>query len=207
MMKLCLLLQLALTLLPGIAGATGELCAPYRTGVGELLPGASELVETRPFDYEIRDRDGRLLGRLLLEPFGEEERAMGYAGTIPVALCLDARDRAVGVLPGPNQETPRYLKKLAENRFFERWNGLTLEQIAGREVDAVTGATFSSEAIRYGVRKLAERHLAATPQSPPGPIGEWLWPGVLLLGAAGYLLYRFRRGAKGRCCGCHGGGN
>ena len=64
-----------------------------------------------------------------------------------------------GVLIGKNAETRRYLNRIRRAKFLERWNGLSMEELPGKEIDAVTGATLSCDAISHGVRRLAERCL------------------------------------------------
>ena len=41
---------------------------------------------------------------------------------------------------------------MKEEKLFERWNGLTAADAAALEVDIVSGATYSSDAIIHNVR-------------------------------------------------------
>lgn len=106
-----LLLPALLLFSLGAAPQEEDPTAPYLAGVKERFSGFEELKQTAPFDYSVRGEGGRELGRLLLES-GDSERKTGYAGPIPVALCLGSDGRIIGVLTGPNQETPRYLRML-----------------------------------------------------------------------------------------------
>ena len=132
-------------------------------------------------------------------------RKTEYAGPIPVALCLGSDGRIIGVLTGPNQETPRYLRMLEKKGFFERWNGMTLEEAAERQVDAVTRATYSSDAILHGVRQAAKYHFEAAKRKHSSAGNDWnglLLSAVVLLSAAIYLLCDFRRRLKRETSSC-----
>lgn len=125
-----------------------------------LLPGAAEVTPSGEGIYTVRDAKRNTIGTLYLERISDDERPMGYAGTIEIAVLFGKDSTVAGVLIGKNQETPSFLNRLRAAKFPERWNGLRMEEIPGREIDAVTGATYSSTAIRTGVRKLAEHYLA-----------------------------------------------
>ena len=49
-----------------------------------------------------------------------------------------------------NDETPRYFKRASE--VLDSWNGLSVKAASKLEVDAVSGATYSSQAIVKNVR-------------------------------------------------------
>ena len=51
-----------------------------------------------------------------------------------------------------NQETPKYLVKV-KNALENAWDGLTVKEAKAKKVDAVTGATYTSEAIIKNVQK------------------------------------------------------
>ncbi len=125
-----------------------------------LLPGAAEVTPSGEGIYTVRDAKRNTIGTLYLERISDDDRPMGYAGTIEIAVLFGKDSTVAGVLIGKNQETPSFLNRLRAAKFPERWNGLRMEEIPGREIDAVTGATYSSTAIRTGVRKLAEHYLA-----------------------------------------------
>ena len=124
----------------------------------KLFPDYAELLPCGGPDCRILAADGTELGMLLLEN-GDTERTTAFADTIELALALRADGTVAGILIGANQETPAYLDFVREAPFFSSWNGLTPKQALFREVDAVTGATYSSRAIRAGVRRIAERYL------------------------------------------------
>ena len=109
--------------------------------------------------YNILNQKGDFLCRIYLEKTGNDKRKVGYAGPIEVALLTDQNNKATGIILGKHQETPDFIDMLYDEGFPDSWNGLDLKDIPDHEVEAVTGATFSSEAIKSGIRHLAADHL------------------------------------------------
>jgi uncharacterized protein with FMN-binding domain len=76
----------------------------------------------------------------------------GYNGPTPLVIYLKDK-KVVKVEALPNKETPQYFLLLEDEKFFSRWNGLTASEAAELEVDTVSGATWSSDAVIHNVRK------------------------------------------------------
>jgi len=117
-------------------------------------------------------RDGRLLGKTLgKDPVKESVKpaetmvtagdtvvinttalgsgVQGYAGTVPLEIyVVDGRVADIKALD--NLETPDFFKRAAQ--LFDNWIGLTTKQALKLKVDAVSGATFTSNAIIANVR-------------------------------------------------------
>lgn len=75
----------------------------------------------------------------------------GYSGPVPLKIYIK-KNKIEKIEVLKNQETPKYLvkvKKAIENA----WDGLTVKEAKAKKVDAVTGATFTSEAIIKNVQK------------------------------------------------------
>ena len=128
--------------------------------IRKRLPGAAKYEPAADGTCTIRDENGKIVGTLYLERISDDDRQMGYAGTIEIAVVFDPAGKVAGVLLGRNQETPSFLNRVRAAKFLDQWNGLRMEEILDKQVDTVTGATYSSSAIRTGVRKLAESYLA-----------------------------------------------
>ena len=75
----------------------------------------------------------------------------GYNGPTPVLITLK-EGKVAKVQALTNQESPGYFELLVEEKLFDRWNGLTAADAAALEVDIVSGATYSSDAIIHNVR-------------------------------------------------------
>lgn len=80
--------------------------------------------------------------------------ARGYRGTTPLEVTIK-KGKIIKVVALPNRETPRYFSKLAKADFFSKWDGVKVNKAATMEVDAVTGATYSSEAVVANVKAAA----------------------------------------------------
>ncbi len=76
----------------------------------------------------------------------------GYNGPTPLVIYLKDK-KVVKVEALPNRETPQYFLLLEDEKLFSRWNGLTASEAAELEVDTVSGATWSSDAVIHNVRK------------------------------------------------------
>ena len=73
----------------------------------------------------------------------------GYAGPVPVEVKV-VNNEVKEVKALENDETPRYFKRASE--VLDSWNGLSVKAAGKLEVDAVSGATYSSQAIVKNVR-------------------------------------------------------
>ena len=47
-----------------------------------------------------------------------------------------------------NQETPRFAQRVVEGGLYDAWNGLTVDEALGKDVDAVSGATYTSNGVK-----------------------------------------------------------
>lgn len=74
----------------------------------------------------------------------------GYAGPTPVEIQFKG-DVIMKVVPLKNNETPRFFE-LVEQNLLPKFKKMTVKNYSSEKVDAVTGATFSSNAIKENVR-------------------------------------------------------
>lgn len=73
----------------------------------------------------------------------------GYKGYTPVRITI-RQDKVVRVDALPNQETPQYFEMA--KTLLKNFEGKTVKQAAKMKVDAVSGATYSSEALIGNVK-------------------------------------------------------
>lgn len=85
-----------------------------------------------------------------------DEGIRGFAGPTHVYIAVGHDGRIIGVIADDNAESPEFFGKLKDAHFFDNWNGLTLAEAASKEVDAVTGATYSSRGIADAVKATAQ---------------------------------------------------
>lgn len=94
---------------------------------------------------------------------------LGYGGTVPLEIYVTA-GRIDSVKSLPNNETRDVFQRLYDEGLMSAWNGRTLEEAATLEVDGITGATYSSEAVKANVKSGVEYALGskAKPSASPG---------------------------------------
>lgn len=84
---------------------------------------------------------------------------IGYNGPTPVEIVV-YKGVITEINALPNQETPRFMKRVLDSGLLGRLDGKTLEEASQTQLDAVTGATFTSETlienIRLGLEKAQE---------------------------------------------------
>lgn len=77
---------------------------------------------------------------------------IGYNGTTPLEIKL-VDGVIVGVKALPNSETPRFFQRVQKSSLFTAPIGKTPAQVLETHLDAVSGATFSSEAVIENLRR------------------------------------------------------
>ena len=75
----------------------------------------------------------------------------GYVGCTPVKVYIKA-DKVLRVEALENEETPKYFD-MVEKGLLKKWNGKPVATAEKLKVDAVSGATVSSEAVIENVRR------------------------------------------------------
>ena len=75
----------------------------------------------------------------------------GYNGAVPVKIYIK-KNKIEKIEVLKNQETPKYLA-MVKKSLLNAWDGLTIKEAKAKKVDAVTGATFTSEALIENVNK------------------------------------------------------
>jgi len=104
---------------------------------------------------EVYDSNKKLLGYALYSK-PASDGIKGYAGETPVMIALSTKKVILGVYLLQNQETPGFAKRVEDAGFYKNWNGLTVKKALKKEVDAVSGATFTSMAVAKSVRAALE---------------------------------------------------
>ena len=97
--------------------------------------------------YEVKDAKGNKLGTVLFSsPYSDNVK--GFNGPTPLLIALDAEGRIKDVVLLENQETPKFAQRVVEGGLYEAWNGLTADEALGKDVDAVSGATYTSTGVK-----------------------------------------------------------
>ncbi len=74
----------------------------------------------------------------------------GYLGNTPLKIYI-TNNKIDKIEALPNKETPKYFLKV-KNQLLNKWDGMTVNKAINAKVDGVTGATYSSDAVKKNVR-------------------------------------------------------
>lgn len=75
----------------------------------------------------------------------------GFRGNTPLNIYIKA-GKVVKVEALANQETPNFFSKVKQG-LLQKWNGMKVTKASNTTVDGVTGATFSSKAVKENVKR------------------------------------------------------
>ena len=82
---------------------------------------------------------------------------IGYVGATPLKIYIQ-KDKIVKVEALKNQETPKYNAKV-KRILLTKWDGMKVKDVAKQNVDGVTGATITSNAMKKNVQLGVEYYL------------------------------------------------
>lgn len=107
------------------------------------------------FYIEQRNNDGKIAG-LYLESTGLTEHIKGYAGSITLGVSITPNGTIDKVYHINSQETSSYLRKIDRAGFYQQFLGIELNGNK-HQVDAVSGATISTQAMAKTVTELLNK--------------------------------------------------
>ena len=118
--------------------------------VADIQPYFADAAKTKAIDtgyYVVKDTKGNKLGTVLFSsPYSDHVK--GFNGPTPLLIALDAEGRIKDVVLLENEETPRFAQRVVEGGLYEAWNGLTPDEALNKNVDAVSGATYTSDGVK-----------------------------------------------------------
>ena len=136
-----------------IAGVLGLCnCGPKlpELPVENVKPYFADAAKTKAIDtafYEVKNAKGAKLGTVLYSsPYSDNVK--GFNGPTPLLIALDAEGRIKNVVLLDNQETPNFAQRVVDGGLYEAWNSLTVDEALAKEVDAVSGATYTSKGVK-----------------------------------------------------------
>ena len=81
----------------------------------------------------------------------------GFKGNTPLKIYIK-RNKIVKIEPLTNRETPKYFAKVKQG-LLGKWQGMKASKASTAQVDGVTGATFSSKAVKENVKRGAKYYV------------------------------------------------
>lgn len=82
----------------------------------------------------------------------------GFRGNTPLNIYIKA-GKVVKIEALSNQETPNFFKKVKQG-LLKKWYGMKTTKASTTTVDGVTGATFSSKAVKENVKRGVKYYMA-----------------------------------------------
>lgn len=130
-----------------------------------VLSAAAILRDGRIFGHDLRQTHAAVVSvaqgsdTLSVQPDGTfvvntrvlAKDVQGYGGPVPLKIHIDKDGRLTAIEAEPNAESPSFFDHAKE--LFSRWQGKTIDEAMAEDVDAVSGATFSSKAIIENVQR------------------------------------------------------
>ena len=80
---------------------------------------------------------------------------IGFNGATPMEISL-VKGVITEIKPLPNQETPQFFQRVLESGMLEKLVGKTIQEADTVQLDAVSGATYSSEAVIKTLRRVLD---------------------------------------------------
>ena len=112
-----------------------------------LIALAATLQSAAPQGDEVMTKEN---GTYIVNTTTLGKDVIGYVASTPVKVYIK-KDKIEKVEFLKNQETPKYMARV-KKAMINKWDGLKVKDAKAQQVDAVTGATFSSEAVIENVR-------------------------------------------------------
>jgi Na+-translocating ferredoxin:NAD+ oxidoreductase RnfG subunit len=133
--------------------------------IREVFPGAIGYLKIKNSTYMVVGTSNKSLGRMVLStPYSKEIK--GFSGQTPLLIALNNDGTIRTVLLLRNRESRHFVNKVRLHGLFSAWNGLSLDQAADKQVDAVSGATYTSTAVIRSMHAAAQANVKAITKSP-----------------------------------------
>jgi NosR/NirI family transcriptional regulator, nitrous oxide reductase regulator len=127
------------------------------TEIQEVYPEATHFALNRYGVYEVYGASGQRTGTVFLS--SNYSQQSGYAGIVPLLIGVDENLNISKIVVLPNNETGDYVEAIYSDKFIGRWQGVSLGDALQLQVDVVSGATHTSNALIAGVEQTASHVL------------------------------------------------
>ena len=120
------------------------------TDTKNIFPDADQIYNNGEI-IKVFNNQNTLIGNLISSsPY--TNKIVGYSGNVPLIIGISLTDSVKGVQLLKNYESPEYLNHIYKNKLLNSWNNQSTLGAIELEIDAVSGATETSEAIIKSVR-------------------------------------------------------
>lgn len=139
-------------------------------------------------------------GTLIVNTSTLAQDVSGYGGPVPLHVYV-SKGRVDSVAAMPNAETPGFFKRVEKAGLLKAWDGKTLAEAAEITPDAVSGATFSSNAVianaKAGISHAMGREAAGSVEDAV-PFFSWAMLAAFVVAAGAALIPLFHKGKRYR---------
>jgi len=111
-----------------------------------LIAATATLLSAAPQSDEVMTKEN---GMYVINTTTLGKNVTGYVSTTPLKIYIK-KNKVVKIEALKNQETPKYFIKVKKG-LLDKWNGLKVNDAQKLQVDGITGATFSSDAVKQNV--------------------------------------------------------
>lgn len=118
-----------------------------------IYPAAAYYTENRLGAIDVYAQNSNKIGTILLS--SNYSQQFGYGGRVPLLIGIDDHLSISKIILLPNNETGDYIEAIYEDSFIGKWQGISLEDAMQLQVDVVSGATHTSNAVIAGVKHTA----------------------------------------------------
>jgi uncharacterized protein with FMN-binding domain len=128
------------------SGNTTETPVSVDADILYFFPQAVSLNAVDSTWIEVYEKENKKAGYVLYSaPYSNN--IYGFGGKTPLIIALNEKQQIIGTKLLENNETPSYVNYVSKEGLFESWNGLTIDASLNTEVDAISGATYTSQAV------------------------------------------------------------
>ncbi len=183
-------------------GATFEWLKPHEdvvyslSDIQKVISNAAKLKENSDQSISILDENNNVVSKALYSR-NFDAKFQGYAGETPLMIYFNKENLITEVQLLNNEESPEYIDHVAQKGLFNSWTDLPVDTITAlKSVDAITGATYSSNAIIKTAQKTMGNYLAIHYQSQSLSFKQVVQPVltiILLLVSLSMLLKKWFR--------------
>lgn len=128
-----------------------------------IYPKATDILPINTVWNKVIDAKGNLLGYVFnSQEYGVDN--LGYYEDVPVLVVTDKAEKIQSVSIINSLETPSYVRDVYSSGFMQKWNGKKIKELNSVEVDAVSGATFTTEAVIQNMKLISTKAIENQPK-------------------------------------------
>lgn len=110
----------------------------------------------------------------------------GYNGNIPLVIFFDNSDKIQKIQLLDHYETPSFISRIEKQGLLNSWTDMPINQAVSQEIDAVSGATYSSKAIIEAVQLRMQKYIGSSVSNIENDFTTNI---ISLVASLGFLLF------------------